>query len=274
MTLVDDITARGILSASLLIEYHLSVERQLTKLSSNSREVLLPLVPEAISRNISTDRYSNYISNACKAICRFCRILLKVSLQYLMSLSLNGYASRLITFRDWVENLLELVEGASLPILVLIDSMESAHCCMIALTNATGVVGSILLVAVSRYSRRSTSVSSSRVIWSAFFFASLIPFVYSDSLSFNCRDRDMTPTMVPATSAMAGVRRSGWKVGWRKRLEGVNMMSACKKAQHSCAPAAYGSHSSESVVRGSPAAQPCDVVNLVGIQPGFSYVSA
>ena len=47
LALVNEVTVERHLEALLMIEYHLGIQRQLTKLSLYSREVLLPLIPKS-----------------------------------------------------------------------------------------------------------------------------------------------------------------------------------------------------------------------------------
>ena len=112
-----------------------------------------------------------------------------------------------MTFPERVQNLTEPFTGGTSPSLDLITSIARAHSWMLFLVNAVDVVGSSLLMMVSRFSRRFNSVSSSLVICSAFVLASLTLLVYVFSFSNSCMEREMTPKMVPATSAMMGVRK-------------------------------------------------------------------
>ena len=134
-------------------------------------------------------------------------MLARTSFQYLISLSLKGYVSRLMTFLERVQNLTEPFTGGTFPSLDLITSIARTHSWMLFLVNAVDVLGSSLLMMVSRFSRRFTSVSSSPVICSAFVLASLTLLVYVFNLSNSWMEREMTPKMVPATSAMRGVRK-------------------------------------------------------------------
>ena len=83
-----------------------------------------------------------------------------------------------MTFLEHVQNLTEPFTGGTSPSLDLITSIARAHSWILFLVNAVDVVGSSLLVMVSRFSRRFTSVSSSPVICSAFVLASLTLLVY------------------------------------------------------------------------------------------------
>jgi Na+-transporting methylmalonyl-CoA/oxaloacetate decarboxylase gamma subunit len=64
-------------------------------------------------------------------------------------------------------------------------------------------------------------VSSSPVICSAFVLASLTLLVYVFNFSDSYIEREMTPKMVPATSAMTGVRKvRRWDEATTRKLAG------------------------------------------------------